>query len=145
MQTFALSARLRSHLFATFERRMLRVATNSTAAANESKEQINISDNCVERLKKVADKAEFLRVEVDSGGCSGFQYKFKLDTKMNDDDRLFEKSGVKVVVDDVSLQYLKGAEIDYSQELIRSSFQVKNNPKAEHGCSCGASFTVKVG
>lgn len=105
---------------------------------------INISNKCVERLKKVTDRDEFLRVQVDGGGCSGFQYKFILDKNLTDEDKVFEKDGVKVVVDDISLEYLKGSTVDYTEELIRSSFKISDNPKAEHGCSCGSSFTVKL-
>ncbi|RWS03264.1 iron-sulfur cluster assembly 2: mitochondrial-like isoform X1 [Dinothrombium tinctorium] len=119
----------------------LNAAVSEESGSNPS---LIISDNCVTRLKRVADANEFLRVEVESGGCSGFQYKFKLDSCINEDDKVFEKDGVKVVVDSVSIQFIQGSVIDYNEELIRSSFQITNNPKAEHGCSCGASFTVKI-
>ncbi|MBN3299268.1 ISCA2 protein, partial [Amia calva] len=87
---------------------------------------------------------EYLRVQVEGGGCSGFQYKFIVESIKNEDDRVFEQSGVQVLVDQDSLEFIKGAMLDYSEELIRSSFQVVHNPQAEHGCSCGTSFSVKV-
>jgi len=107
-----------------------------------------ITDNCVQRMKelqKVGDlKGEkMLRVSVEGGGCSGFQYNFTLDDNRNPDDRVFEKEGINVVVDEVSYGFVKGATVDYVEELIRSSFMVTTNPNAEGGCSCGSSFTAK--
>ncbi|KAG8126317.1 hypothetical protein E2320_021454 [Naja naja] len=96
------------------------------------------------RLLEIAEGSEFLRLQVEGGGCSGFQYKFSLDTVVNSDDRVFEKSGARVVVDLDSLSFVKGAMVDFNQELIRSSFQIVNNPQAEQGCSCGSSFSVKL-
>lgn len=63
---------------------------------------------------------------------------------MNSDDRVFEQDGVCIVIDCDSLEYLKGGTVDYSEELIRSSFQILHNPRAEHGCSCGSSFSIKL-
>ncbi|XP_032998567.1 iron-sulfur cluster assembly 2 homolog, mitochondrial isoform X2 [Lacerta agilis] len=106
--------------------------------------QIYLSENCVKRLLEIAEASEFLRLQVEGGGCSGFQYKFSLDTVLNSDDRIFEQGGARVVVDLDSLSFVKGAMVDFNQELIRSSFQVVNNPQAEQGCSCGSSFSVKL-
>uniref|UniRef100_A0A8C0FE97 Iron-sulfur cluster assembly 2 homolog, mitochondrial n=1 Tax=Bubo bubo TaxID=30461 RepID=A0A8C0FE97_BUBBB len=96
-----------------------------------------------QRLLEITEGAEFLRLQVEGGGCSGFQYKFSLDTVINPDDRVFEQGGARVVVDVDSLAFVKGSMVDFSQELIRSSFQVVSNPQAEKGCSCGTSFSVK--
>ncbi|OWF46997.1 iron-sulfur cluster assembly 2 homolog, mitochondrial-like [Mizuhopecten yessoensis] len=104
---------------------------------------VQLSDSCVKQLKQL-DENGCLRVIVESGGCSGFQYKFDLDATVNEDDHLFEKDGAKVVVDTDSLDFLKGCTIDFHEELIRSAFRIINNPRAEQGCSCGASFAVKL-
>ncbi|XP_068617805.1 uncharacterized protein [Battus philenor] len=112
---------------------------------NSANDAIILSDKCVKKLKELCDsKTNFLRLCVESGGCSGFQYKFDLDNKLADDDRIFEKDGVKVVVDETSLEFIKGATIDYHTELIRSAFRVIQNPNADIGCSCGASFSIKI-
>ncbi|XP_027576017.1 iron-sulfur cluster assembly 2 homolog, mitochondrial isoform X2 [Pipra filicauda] len=108
-----------------------------------SEGQVFLSESCVKRLLEIAEGSEFLRLQVEGGGCSGFQYKFSLDTVINPDDRVFEQGGARVVVDVDSLAFVKGSMVDFSQELIRSSFQVVSNPQAEKGCSCGTSFSVK--
>ncbi|NXE60291.1 ISCA2 protein, partial [Calcarius ornatus] len=118
-----------------------------------SEGQIFLSESCVKRLLEIAEGSEFLRLQVEGGGCSGFQYKFSLDTVINPDDRqgqrdilvvrVFEQGGARVVVDVDSLAFVKGSMVDFSQELIRSSFQVVSNPQAEKGCSCGTSFSIK--
>lgn len=82
-----------------------------------------------------------LRVQVLGGGCSGFQYDFRFDEDVADDDLVIEKDGVTVLVDSVSLEYLRGSEFDYVEEMIGSSFQVRN-PNATSSCGCGTSFSV---
>jgi len=83
----------------------------------------------------------WLRVQVLGGGCSGFQYDFRFDDTKAEDDLVFERDGVEVLVDPVSIEYLKGSEFDYVEEMIGSSFQVKN-PNATASCGCGTSFSV---
>ncbi|XP_005086436.1 iron-sulfur cluster assembly 2 homolog, mitochondrial [Mesocricetus auratus] len=117
-------------------------ATSSVPESGEG--QIRLTDSCVQRLLEITEGSEFLRLQVEGGGCSGFQYKFSLDTVINPDDRVFEQGGARVVVDCDSLAFVKGAQVDFSQELIRSSFQVLNNPQAQQGCSCGSSFSIKI-
>lgn len=113
---------------------------SSKLAENELK----VTDNCVKRLQAICDPNEFLRLSVESGGCSGFQYKFELDTTVANDDCVFEKEGVRIVVDTTSLDYVKGSTVDYEQQLIRAAFKLIGNPKAQDGCSCGASFSIKI-
>lgn len=82
-----------------------------------------------------------LRVYVTGGGCSGFQYGFTFDEEVNEDDTLVVKNGVTVLVDSMSVQYLNGAEIDYTDGLQGSQFVIRN-PNASTTCGCGSSFSV---
>ncbi len=82
-----------------------------------------------------------LRVYITGGGCSGFQYGFTFDDEMAEDDTLIEKNGVQVLIDAMSLQYLKGAEIDYKDDLSGARFVIRN-PNAKTTCGCGSSFAV---
>ena len=82
-----------------------------------------------------------LRLAVTGGGCSGFQYNFALDETRMDDDLVVEEDGAKVLIDPVSLDFLAGAEIDFTDDLIGQAFKV-NNPNATASCGCGTSFSV---
>ena len=82
-----------------------------------------------------------LRVFVQGGGCSGFQYGFTFDEIVNEDDTKMEKNGVMLLIDAMSLQYLAGAEIDYKEDLEGAQFVIKN-PNATTTCGCGSSFSV---
>lgn len=86
----------------------------------------------------------YLRLRVDGGGCSGFQYKFELDTEKHEDDAVFEKAGAKLIIDETSLDLVRGSTIDFVEEMISSSFQVVSNPNSESNCGCGASFAPKM-
>jgi iron-sulfur cluster insertion protein len=83
----------------------------------------------------------FFRVAVNGGGCSGFQYEFSIDTKRQDDDLSFTSHGVEVVIDEMSLELVDNAELDYVQDLMGSYFAVQN-PNATASCGCGTSFSV---
>lgn len=82
-----------------------------------------------------------LRVFVQGGGCSGFQYGFTFDEVINDDDTTLDKDGVQLLIDPMSFQYLAGAEIDYKEDLDGAQFVIKN-PNASSTCGCGSSFSV---
>jgi len=115
---------------------------DETALAGQ---EIGISDSAIARIAKlIAEDGNddlMLRIAVSGGGCSGFQYGFNLDDKRNDDDRVFERDGVTVVVDEMSLELLAGSELDYVEDLIGSYFALKN-PNATSTCGCGSSFSI---
>ena len=83
----------------------------------------------------------YLRVSVEGGGCSGFSYKFDLTDSTNEDDLVITRDGATVLVDEMSLEFMTGSEIDFSTELIGAAFKI-NNPNATAGCGCGTSFSV---
>lgn len=96
----------------------------------------------VAALKIQEDAAEaFLRIAVSGGGCSGFQYGISFDDRKNDDDFVFERDGIAVIVDDTSLDLLNGAELDFVEDLMGASFQIRN-PNAASSCGCGNSFSI---
>jgi iron-sulfur cluster insertion protein len=92
------------------------------------------------RAQERADNA-LLRIAVSGGGCSGFQYGFSFDDQRNEDDVVFERDGVGVVVDEVSLDLLSGAEIDFVEDLMGAAFHIRN-PNAASSCGCGNSFSI---
>jgi iron-sulfur cluster assembly accessory protein len=91
-------------------------------------------------LKREPDGA-MLRVSVEGGGCSGFQYKFDVEREKADDDLVLRSADAVVLIDPVSVGFLQGSEIDFVDDLIGSSFKV-NNPNAKSGCGCGTSFSL---
>jgi iron-sulfur cluster insertion protein len=103
------------------------------------------TDNAAAKVKQLIDEEGNtdlkLRVFVSGGGCSGFQYGFTFDEVTNEDDTVMQKSGVTLLIDAMSYQYLVGAEIDYSQGVEGEQFVIKN-PNATTTCGCGSSFSV---
>jgi iron-sulfur cluster insertion protein len=106
---------------------------------------IQFSDAAATKVKQLVDEEENpelkLRVYVTGGGCSGFQYGFTFDEDVNPGDMEIEKQGVTMVIDPMSLQYLVGGTVDYTEGLEGSRFFV-NNPNASTTCGCGASFSI---
>lgn len=105
---------------------------------------VTLSESAANRIKAILAKQpdkSYLRVSVEGGGCSGFSYKFDLDDTANPDDLIVERNGVAVLVDEMSLEFMEGSEIDFSTELIGAAFKI-NNPNATAGCGCGTSFSV---
>ncbi len=105
---------------------------------------IHLSENAAKRVAIIAErqkKPAILRLAVDGGGCSGFQYRFELADQVDADDIVAEMSSVKLVVDPISIDLIDGAEVDYVESLGGSAFRV-NNPQAASGCGCGSSFSV---
>ena len=101
-----------------------------------------VTDRAFARLAEIGagDQGQALRIAVEGGGCSGFQYDIKLDQPA-DDDLVLEGQGQKVVVDSISLPFLNGATIDFAEEIIGARFTIKN-PNASSSCGCGTSFAM---
>ena len=115
-------------------------------AQNEFKDaQIFVSKKAVTRLKAVmyseGKSGYYLRMSVDSGGCSGMNYKMDFDEKQNAYDKVFEQNGLKVICDLKSWLYLKNITIDYSDDMLNGGFKIEN-PNAERTCGCGTSFSA---
>ena len=104
-----------------------------------------LTERAAKRINElVAAEAQpglMLRVAVSGGGCSGFQYGFTLDDAVNAEDKVIEKAGAKIVIDQMSLDMLAGSEIDFVEELVGSSFAIRN-PNATSSCGCGNSFAI---
>jgi iron-sulfur cluster insertion protein len=115
------------------------------SASEIEERRIVVTENAARRIAalKTQEEAEktFLRIAVSGGGCSGFQYGLTFDDQRNADDFVFERDGVTVVVDDVSLGLLNGAEVDFVEDLMGASFRI-NNPNAASSCGCGNSFSI---
>lgn len=107
-------------------------------------QNVTVSDNAFSRIETILsnqDDKTALRVSVEGGGCSGFSYKFDLVDGSTDDDIILEKGNARVLIDNLSLVYMAGSEIDFVDDLMGQSFQIKN-PNAIASCGCGTSFTV---
>lgn len=109
-----------------------------------TEQNITLSESAANRINEIvaaqADK-NMLRLSVEGGGCSGFQYSFDLVDKEEDGDIVIERNGAKVLIDSVSIMYIQGSEIDFIDDLIGASFRV-NNPNATAACGCGVSFSI---
>ncbi|MEE9381108.1 MAG: iron-sulfur cluster insertion protein ErpA [Hyphomonadaceae bacterium] len=106
--------------------------------------QISLTSSAAKRINVILAKqadANMLRVAVDGGGCSGFSYRFEFAEAVNEDDIVVELDGAQVVIDEMSVEFLTGSEIDFAQEVIGSAFKI-NNPNATSSCGCGTSFSV---
>jgi iron-sulfur cluster insertion protein len=110
----------------------------------ETVQPVTVSARAAKRIAEIL-KSEpqpaMLRVAVTGGGCSGFQYNFALDEVKADDDLVLERDGAVVLIDAMSLDFLKGAEIDFADDLIGASFKI-HNPNAQSSCGCGTSFSI---
>lgn len=108
-------------------------------------ELVKVTDNAFKRIaflmEREGEPDVALRIAVNGGGCSGFQYAFSFDDVRNDDDLAIEKDGATVLIDVTSQLYLAGSEVDFVEDVIGSSFQIRN-PNATASCGCGASFAV---
>jgi iron-sulfur cluster insertion protein len=106
--------------------------------------QITLTESAAKRVAWIAsrqDKPAILRLAVDGGGCAGFTYKFELAPEAEADDEVAETEGVRLVVDPLSLELVKGSAVDFVEDLGGAAFKV-TNPNAQSGCGCGSSFSV---
>src|SRR5438552_7661978 len=105
---------------------------------------VTLSDSAAKRIGeilKTEPEGAMLRVSVEGGGCSGFQYKFDIERAKTADDLVISRDGATVLIDSVSVGYMAGSEIDFVDDLIGAAFKVKN-PKATASCGCGTSFAL---
>ena len=133
------------------QRRWLSGAVSS--AADESRfEAVTLTDKGAARLLEISENIpdaanSRLRLSVEGGGCSGFQYKFEIEKGKLDAeyDLVFpHPNGAELVVDDVSIEFVQGAKVDFVEDLMRRAFEVVDNPNADSSCGCGVSFAAKV-
>ena len=109
-----------------------------------SETTITVTDNAAKRIAQILSKEtdkNAMRVSVEGGGCSGFSYKFDLVSDPEGDDIILQKGDAKVLIDRLSVVYMDGSEIDFVDNLLGQSFQIKN-PNAVASCGCGTSFSV---
>ena len=105
---------------------------------------VTVTERAAGRITQIVSndpENNMLRVSVEGGGCSGFEYRFDLVPNAEPEDILIERAGAEVLVDSLSLTYLAGSEIDYVDDLMSASFKIKN-PNATAACGCGTSFSV---
>lgn len=103
-----------------------------------------VTERAAKRINTIMAKeatGSMLRISVNGGGCSGFQYAFDITSAKQADDLVFEKDGATVLIDEISLQYLDGATVDFVDDLMGQSFRI-DNPLATSSCGCGTSFSI---
>jgi iron-sulfur cluster assembly accessory protein len=109
-----------------------------------STENVTVTERAARRIGEILKQepqGTMLRVSVEGGGCSGFQYKFDMERTKAEDDVLIQRDSAAVLIDSVSLNYLAGSEIDFVDDLIGAAFRI-NNPQAKASCGCGTSFSL---
>lgn len=107
-------------------------------------QNVTVTERAAHRIRKVLSsepEGAMLRISVNGGGCSGFQYVFDIDRSRADDDVMIERDGAGVLVDPVSLEYMQGSVIDFVDDLMGQSFKIEN-PNATASCGCGTSFGI---
>ncbi len=118
---------------------------SDAAATTTTRRSVELTESAARQIAKILSQDEYkgmmLRVSVSSGGCSGFQYGFTFDDTKSESDTVIERDGATVLIDDVSMELLDGAQIDYVEDLIGASFSIKN-PQAKSSCGCGNSFSI---
>ncbi len=121
------------------------MADATTVETQGAAPSFGVTESAAKRIAWVLSQEEhkglMLRIAVSGGGCSGFQYNFTFDDTKGDTDLLIQRDGASVLIDETSLELLNGSEIDYVEDMIGASFQIKN-PQAKSTCGCGNSFSV---
>jgi iron-sulfur cluster insertion protein len=121
------------------------ISDNAVASVGAAEPEVGLSDSALAKVKQLlaeeANQALKLRVFISGGGCSGFSYGFTFDDEMAEDDAVFEREGVTLLVDALSYEYLLGSQVDYKEDLSGAQFVV-NNPNAASTCGCGNSFSI---
>ena len=118
--------------------------TADVTAASGSATGVTVTERAAQKIGEILRRepaGTMLRISVEGGGCSGFQYKFDMERTQAEDDVLISRDGATVLIDSVSLNYLAGSEIDFVDDLIGASFRI-NNPQAKASCGCGTSFSL---
>lgn len=114
----------------------------------ETTTQVTLSTTAAEAVREILTKKNLpgyaLRLYISGGGCSGYQYGLALDSNIRAEDRVIESGGIKLIVDEVSINYLQGATVDYVEDMTGSGFKI-NNPNAITTCNCGQSFNSTDG
>jgi len=129
-------------------------STDSSSSSNYASSGVSLDDDvvvtntCIRRIKALQAKAGKqdlkLRLSVEGGGCSGFTYSFAMEEgAIQEEDRVFGREGGQLVIDEGSLEFVKGATVDFTDDMMRSAFAVVSNPLSESACGCGSSFAVK--
>ena len=124
--------------------RFLAASRGASYLRRVNEPDISLTPSAAKRVAWIAERQEkpaILRLSVDGGGCAGFTYKFDLATSAQTGDAIAETDGVKLVVDPISLELVKGSAVDFVEELGGAAFKV-TNPNAQSGCGCGSSFSV---
>ncbi|MCC6776076.1 MAG: iron-sulfur cluster insertion protein ErpA [Hyphomicrobiales bacterium] len=118
--------------------------TGTTSTDTTSTDTVSVTASAARRIGEILSsepQGSMLRVSVEGGGCSGFQYKFDIERTQSPDDMVIARDGATILIDRLSLGYLAGSEIDFVDDLIGASFKV-NNPQATASCGCGTSFSL---
>ena len=105
--------------------------------------KIEITENAQKHINSIlaVDNSKYFRITVLGGGCAGFQYKFDFDNTKNEDDIILITNKMNIIIDNTSMELIKGSKVDYANELIGSSFKI-SNPQASSSCGCGTSFSI---
>ncbi|KAF7638618.1 hypothetical protein Mgra_00001996 [Meloidogyne graminicola] len=115
-----------------------------SSSSSKSNDILIVTERAVNQLGNIISPGENLRISVDSGGCSGFEYKMILDKELNEkEDEIIKLcNGTNIVIDKISLNFIRGSKLDYVEDLMRSAFRITENPKATNGCSCGSMLII---